>query len=405
MLNDKTERRSYRKSPGRQYGYEYNPLLEQRRTNTSTLGETWNSDNSRKPSRPGSVLTPRPDPRRTRQLMRQNILASKNHGEVLDPALELDELDVFDPEHEGQSQEVYERSGSATRSRSRNRRSVAHSYSPERYRDLEDEQIAEGWIKHGEGVPDYMDPDLGTEDDPLEERLRQPSQRLPARVRPTRVLDEEEEDALLAAELNEKRRKSSRRKFLLGAVAVGGTAVAAYEILPRLPQAVTTGVGNIEHQVQEAFNNGLNAGLNQANKDWVNALDSLEGFSLQGAIDAAKLTRVAYDVFVSPLVTLAANVADDFLTVTLKALITGRKWLAQINEDSPTLAALQNVLESWVQQASTMPKKVQNITDTDLSGAQAYLRELQAKISAEQAKLNAQATPTPGAQHTPTSTP
>src|SRR5207245_589659 len=129
----------------------------------------------------------------------------------------------------------------------------------------------------------------------------------------------------------------------------------------------------------------------------------LEGFSLEGAITAAKLTRIAYDVFVSPLVTLAANVADDFLTVTLKALITGRHWLAQINEDSPTLAALQTVLQSWVDQAGAMPKKVQAITDSDLDGAQAYLRALQRKIQAEQAKLNSQTTPTPPAH--PISTP
>ncbi len=114
---------------------------------------------------------------------------------------------------------------------------------------------------------------------------------------------------------------------------------------------------------------------------------------------------MAYDVFVSPLVTLAATVADDFLTVTLDALITGRKWLAQINEDSPTLAALQTVLQSWVNQAGEMPKKIQAITDTDLDGAQNYLRALQRKIQEEQAQLTSSGTPTPTAQATPHATP
>lgn len=400
MLNDKMERRSYRKSPGRQYGYEYNPLHEPQRTDTSTLSETWNNDGSRRPSRPGSVLAPRPDPRRTRQLMRQNILASKSRSAVLEPDQEVDSEDS-----EAQSFELYPRTGETIHNRLRH--GTTHIYTPERYREFEDEQIAEAWIKHGESVPDYMDPDVGLGEDPLEERVRQVAPRPRAQARPTRVLDkeiDEENDELLEAELEEKRRKAARRKFLLGAVAIGGAAVAAYEIVPRIPQAIGNGASDVEHQLQQAFQNGVTSGANAASKALLNGLDDIEGFSLEAAIDAAKLTRVAYDVFVSPLVTLASEVADDFLTVTLDALITGRKWLAQINEDSPTLAALQNVLQSWVDQASSMPKKVQAITETDLDGAIAYLRALQQQIQEKQAQLNAQTTPT-ATSKSPASTP
>jgi hypothetical protein len=403
MLNDRTERRSYRKSPGRQYGYEYDPLHEQRRTDTSALKETWNSDGSRKPSRPGGTLAPRPDPRRTRQLMRQNILASKSHSAVLDPAQEADPLDQYEPPNQERNPEIYPRADGALRNRGRH--VGEHVYTPERYRDFEEEQIAQDWIRHGESLPDYMDPDLGLEEDPLEERVRQAPPRPRERARPTEVLDEEEEDALLEAELEEKRRQASRRKFLVGAVVVGGTALAAYEILPRIPQAIGSGAANIEHQLQQAFTNGVTAGGNAVRKDLINALDDLEGFSLEAAIDAAKLTRIAYDVFISPLVTLASEVAGDFLTVTLDALITGRGWLAQINEDSPTLAALQRVLQSWVDLANEMPKKVQVITETDLDGAQSYLRALQREIQQQQALLNAQATPTPASHTTPVPTP
>ena len=66
------------------------------------------------------------------------------------------------------------------------------------------------------------------------------------------------------------------------------------------------------------------------------------------------------------------------------------------------VVALQAVLQSWVNQVQNMPKKLQTITDTDLDGAQAYLRALQRKIQEEQAKLNGQGTtPTPA----PTSRP
>jgi hypothetical protein len=329
--------------------------------------------------------------------MRQNILAGKSRSAVLDP--------LQDSDYPEENEEISARAGHA------NRRTVepAYGYHPQRYREIEEEQIVEDWLKHGESVPDYMDPDLGyDEEDLLEERLRQAPLRAPANARRTRVLDEEDEDELLEAELAEKKRKAGRRKFLLGAVAVGGTAVAAYEILPRLPQAIGSGAATIEHQLQQAFQNGVTSGANAARKDLLNGLDSLEGFSLDGAIEAAKLTRVAYDVFVSPLVTLAAAVADDFLKVTLNALITGRRWLAQINEDSPTLAALQTVLQTWVDQVGAMPKKIQTITDSDLDGAQAYLRALQRKIQQEQAQLNSQGTPTPATgatPHTPTPAP
>ena len=64
-------------------------------------------------------------------------------------------------------------------------------------------------------------------------------------------------------------------------------------------------------------------------KEFVTALENLEGISLSGATNVAKLTRQAYDAFVSPLIKLAATVAGDFLNVTLRALIQGRGWLAE----------------------------------------------------------------------------
>ncbi len=272
MFKDNAERRSYRKSPGRQYGYEYNPLRDQERADSSIPNETWNGgDPSRRPSRPSGVLAPRPDPRRTRQLMRQNILASKSRSAVLDEPQETDyEQDI-------EEQDL----GMNVRAAYHNHRAglPARGYYPQRYQEFEEEQIVEDWLKHGESVPDYMDPDLGydEEEDPLEERLQQAPLRVPPNIRRSRALNEEEEDALLEAELEEKRRKASRRKFLIGAVAVGGTAVAAYEILPRLPQAIGNGAANIEHQLQQAFENGVASGGNAVRKDLINSLEIAGG--------------------------------------------------------------------------------------------------------------------------------
>jgi hypothetical protein len=203
----------------------------------------------------------------------------------------------------------------------------------------------------------------------------------------------------------------TRRKLLwgLGLAAVGGGTIAAIELGPKLPQAVENAGNNIEKQLEEQFQKGVQAGADQVRREFITALDSMEGVSLDAAIAAARLTRVAYDVFVSPLVTLAATVAGDFLTITLRAVITARGWLARIYQDNDTLAALQKVLQSWVDDVNKMPRQLQTITDTDLDGAQAYLRAVQRKLQQEQALLNqsTKATPTPtarsGAQ--PTATP
>ncbi|MGH2508126.1 MAG: hypothetical protein ACRDHZ_12080 [Ktedonobacteraceae bacterium] len=393
MFKDPLERKSYRKSPGRQYGYAYNPLHDQNRPEISASDETWSGAGEvSRVSRPSGVLSPRPDPRRTRQLMRQHILAGKSHAAVLENPRDL--LDDVDAEDELVS----------TPSRAEQRLSVApvRGYQPERYQEFAEEQGATHWMKQRERMPAYLDADPEDDTrDPLEERVHQIQPRQPASTPPTRILSEKEEDELVAEELRERKRRDARRKFLLSALVIGGAGVAAYEILPRLPQAISAGASNLEHQLQQAFQSGVTAGGDAARKDLINALDSLEGFSLEGAIEAAKLTRVAYGVFISPLVTLASEVADDFLAGTLDALITGRKWLAQINEDSPTLAALQAVLQNWVDQVHNMPKTVQTITETDLDGAQSYLRALQRKIQTEQAQLNAPTTPTPATHNTP----
>jgi len=269
---------------------------------------------------------------------------------------------------------------------------------------------------------DFVDPDVGYED-PLEQRigyaparsLKSPAPRVSTtdRRRPGDYqrssrrseqleYDDEYDDEEERAPARRKARKQrlSRRKLLLGlgAVAVGG--VAAYELGPKVPGALNDVGSNIEHQIQDAYNRGLAAGAEAVRKEFVTTLQNLEGVSLQAAMTAAKLTRQAYDAFVSPLVTLAATVTGDFLSVTLQALSIARGFLAKVNQDNDTLAALQTVLQSWVKQVHQMPKQIQTITDADLDGAQAYLRALQRKIQEEQAKLNNQSTPTPAPKAT-----
>jgi hypothetical protein len=261
-----------------------------------------------------------------------------------------------------------------------------------------------------------VDPDIGYEDQldmplaytegipgkPLVPRARQA---VPERSRRQDEMadyeDEYDEDDAPSVRRKTRKRKISRRGVLLGlgAAAVAGTGVAAYELGPKLPQAISTAGTNIEHQIQDAFNKGLEQGAENVRKEFVTTLENLEGFTLDGAISAAKLTRVAYDVFVSPVINFGATITGDFLSGMLRAFKTARGWLAGAYQDNSTLVAIQKVLETWVDKVPTLPKQLDAITQTDLDGAQAYLRALQRKIEDEKAKLNnAKVTPTPAAQ-------
>jgi hypothetical protein len=415
MVKDGTEKRLYRKSPGRQYGYDYDPLHSQNLPGNGQQAHSSNSFQSDSLStRVGSgpstdrhtsgLLGPRPDPRRTRQLIRKNIIASKSKSALVEDTGELD-LELRDRYlTSDEKQRMYEDQVDTPLYPSHRTRSTHLPPTPREYYTELDEGYGEEPLVE-EGL-DYIDPDLGydyidEDEDPLAYRL--PYSEVARGKRRSEPLEYDEEEQEEVVKPSKKKKKGvSRRKMLLIGAAAAGTAVAGYELLPKVPHALEQAGTNIEHQLQEAFNNGMAAGEEAVRKEFINALDTMEGVSLDAAIGAARLTRVAYDVFVSPLVTLAATVADDFLSITLAALITARSWLQQIRADNATLAALQSVLQSWVKQVSTMPKKLQTITETDLDGAQAYLAALQRKIHEEQAKLNGQSTsPTPTPKSTP----
>ena len=427
MIKDRSERRAYRKSPGRQYGYDYDPLRSQNdnrtgqsgRLDSSLPGERWSTQLATSGPTTTGLLGPRPDPRRARQLLRQNILASKSRTTtgLLEHAPQKIERhsDQLVPFGDQDGYEEPEDPTLYSNRRAHNNRPIQrYTAVQERYPDV-DEDVEEGnW---NEREIEYLDPDLGYEEEaPIDQRVatgnagqaKSPAPRtsgLDAR-RASELDYEEDEDAIEEEQPQQRKQKKkgmSRRKLLIGGILLGGTAVAAIELGPKIPQALEQVGTNVEHQIQDAFNRGFSAGADAVRKDFVNALDNLEGVSLDGAISAAQLTRTAYDVFVNPIVTLAATVTGDFLKVTLSALITGRGWLQAIQHDSPTLAALQNVLATWVNQVSKMPMQLQAITDSDLDGAQGYLRALKRKIQAEQAILNgtAKPTPTPSAKSTP----
>lgn len=463
MEKDHSERRTYRKSPGRQYGYEYDPLRSQ-------SGST--------ASKAGAPLVQRPDPRRTRQLLRQSIIASKRtsneeESDMLDeqlwerqipstpsgpsrskttrripytrrvtPYTELSEDMLPSQHHTHPSQRPASRSSRAERNR------YAPSHLP-LTRDLDEEEL------YAEEQPRYAassarDPERYAEvavADPWEEEepefeqdlYESPSRRMRRNLpgaRPTRLIEQdydedpfdylqrqrqyadeefdeaydpdriygENEELPPGLKVLKPQKKMSRRNLLLGAgaIAVGAGIVSAIEMAPQ----VVPNVGKSIHDTQDAFNRGVAQGAQDARKELILGLETIEDFSLAGAAGAAHLTRIAYDVFVSPIVTYGSEITADFLNGMLSAFKSARGVLQEINQDNVTLVAIQHVLENWVNQANTLPKQINAITQADLDGAQAYLLALQRKVEDEKKKLTETPTPTsnnkksgtPGAQ-------
>ncbi len=437
MSKDGSERRTYRKSPGRQYGYEYDPL----HGGSGQGGQTKSGREGREgregerstrngEEKSGIQHTQRPNLRRTRQLLRQNILASKGRIAVEDSEF----VDTEEPEqqaqyqpyvqHEQRTPSYDEEEATPPRNMTRNRPSPRPNLPATR--ELEPE-IDEEWDEFQD-----VDPDIGYED-PLDNRLPergamaprsaalQPSRniqpRTPTRspgrsVRPPESEEYYEDDYYEDDEEFEDpqrprraKKRVSRRGLLLGlgAVAVGGAGVAAYELVPKIPGAINSASANIEHQLQDAFNKGVSQGADAVRKEFITTLENIEGVSLDTAINAAALTRVAYDTFVSPIINFSANIAGDFLSTMLRAFRSARGFLQAAGQDNTTLASIQKVLESWVAQVTNMPKQLDAITDADLDGAQSYLHKLKNTLEVEKAKLNQSQSTTPTAK--PTGTP
>ncbi len=436
MPKDRSEHRLYRKSPGRQYGYDYDPL-HSRDGHSQSGNSDYEGQDGRGPARGTTTgrnsapLAQRPDLRRTRQLLRQNIIASKGHTGVEEEGVQAfyDEAQI---EYPSQRPLPNNDPREQRRTPTQSRRQMSPYLPPHvpSTRQLMDETDADAQADEAEAAWQEFedtDPDAGYED-PLDARLSyleatprmatRPSQRPPSpsrrSVRPVEPEYEDEDEADYEDEPPVRRKqgkkKVSRRGFLLGAglLAASGAGIAAYELGPKIPQLASDVSTNIEHQLQDAFNRGVAQGANAVRQEFVTTLENLEGFSLDGAIAAARLTRVAYDTFVSPVIKFGATVATDFLTSMDRAFITARGWLSNIGQDNNTLAAIQSVLGTWVTQVSNMPEQLNAITDADLDGAQAYLHALQLKIAAEKAKLattkGQQSTPTPTTTGTPTST-
>lgn len=434
MSKDHLEHR-YRKSPGRQYGYEYDPLRSQ---------------NEGSPSNSGTALAQRPDPRRTRQLMRQHIIASRRPLSDEMDSLAAEDLTLI----ENPQARVTRRFAESQRIQDHDEYNerFANSYPPQTpplqrvrpartprlpaTRELAGEE--QDWHDDSNSESAYNEYSQHAEEEYEDERVRRPlpvarrsrrdvvpsrrvqrdprtrvfvheekadennyeapaDEQAPVKKKPAegRIFEEHEE---LPPGLRPVKRPQnmSRRGWLIGIGAVGVVA-AGVAVASNVPR-ITPPVQEVINNTGKTFEEGIEQGSDTVRDELVNAMYNVEGFTIETAIAAARLARSTYDVIVSPVIEFGSTLSEDFLVSMLEAMKSARGSLAQIYQDNVTLAAIQKVLESWVEQVDKLPKQLDLITQTDLDGAQAYLEALQRKLDEEKRKLTED-------PQTPTATP
>ena len=195
MNDDRSEKKMYRRSPGRQYGYDYDPLRSRSTTGTTGNGSAPSgrlSGTSAPRSEPltgkdtGNMsgrmttgqLAPRPDPRRTRQLLRQQIIATKSRTGTSEDTGPIDPDLTIGEESDEEVQISYTPPRETTRTFGRR---PAYPMQPRRPAHIEEEED-DPPLQFDDEL-DLLDPDVlyEDEDDPLDYRVgRANSTRLPA---------------------------------------------------------------------------------------------------------------------------------------------------------------------------------------------------------------------------------
>lgn len=169
-----------------------------------------------------------------------------------------------------------------------------------------------------------------------------------------------------------RRRLFGRRALLAGA---GVAAVAgAAELAPRLGSQAEQ---QIEQQLRQQFEAGLAAGRQALARE----LASLEGQSLDAAIEVADLTKLGTSRIVKPLADLATATAGDLLATFEGAVRRARGALAFFHVDAGALATLATLLATW--RGGLTRAQLGEVAERDVTLADLYLRLLKAKLDQE----------------------
>jgi hypothetical protein len=152
-------------------------------------------------------------------------------------------------------------------------------------------------------------------------------------------------------------RKGSRfpRRAFLTAAATAGLCGASVVAAPRVVPA-------LEQRVGQA------------------ALGELEGVSLDAALEAAAITRVAVQVIVIPVARLVAALGSGALSVLLGTLDAAHNALAFVHASTDTVDHLHAVVASWEADLSVLPIALNAYATADITSAETYLRALKKTV-------------------------
>lgn len=167
------------------------------------------------------------------------------------------------------------------------------------------------------------------------------------------------------------------RRALLAGVGIGA-CVAGVELAP----AALKKMGEFtQAEVQDAFSSGVDSGR----KALLDELSQVEGLTIEGAIGAAELTRLAVKFIVLPLSRLMTTIEGGALDVLYNALQSAKDNLGKINVHIAPLDGLEQMVGQWRDNVSQLPTALDKYANADIDSAESYLKALQKKIAQEKA--------------------
>ncbi len=165
------------------------------------------------------------------------------------------------------------------------------------------------------------------------------------------------------------------RRALLAGVGIGA-CVAGVELAPTALKKVGEFT---QAEVQDAFGAGVDSGR----KAILEELSQIEGLTIDGAIGAAELTRLAVKFIVLPVSRLVSTIEGGALDVLHNALQSAKDNLAKINVHISQLDGLEEMVGQWRDNINQLPTSLDKYANADIDSAESYLKALQKKITAE----------------------
>jgi hypothetical protein len=110
-------------------------------------------------------------------------------------------------------------------------------------------------------------------------------------------------------------------------------------------------------------------------------LKSLEGVSLDAAIETAEITRAAVQVIVLPVARLVAFLGSGALDVLLTTLEGAHNALSFFHLPTTVVDALEGVVMSWQSGLNSLPIGLSAYADADINSAEIYLKALRKLVS------------------------